>query len=163
MSVIRFSEIPESGLFVSLSDKDLGVLLDGVSSPLLEAWVHPVKGGCTVVGNLKSSILLDCSFCTKKFQYQVSEKFSDLVLLNGNKSVQDDNSQMFVRFVLEPVLDFPLFAREIINLSIPIQVSCINDCKGLCSGCGMDLNYELCTCKGLEFENPFSVLKSIDI
>ena len=129
----------------------------------MDAKLYPVNGGCTVVGNVKSKLLLTCSFCMKKFEYPLTEKFSDLVLLDKGEVINDNNNDMFVKMVSEPCVDLRLLSREIINLSIPIQVACVNSCKGLCSGCGVNLNFEECTCKNLEFDNPFSILKSMDI
>src|SRR5271156_7254794 len=42
--------------------------------------------------------------------------------------------------VLEDVL------REQVLLSLPVRTLCRQDCKGLCSGCGRNLNLESCTC-----------------
>ncbi len=42
--------------------------------------------------------------------------------------------------VLEDVL------REQVLLSLPAKTLCRQDCKGLCSGCGRNLNLESCTC-----------------
>jgi len=37
---------------------------------------------------------------------------------------------------------------ESLIVSIPIRVVCGDSCKGLCSGCGVNLNFEECRCVG---------------
>ena len=37
--------------------------------------------------------------------------------------------------------------RENLLLSMPMRIKCKEDCKGLCSGCGANLNTEKCSCK----------------
>jgi uncharacterized protein len=37
--------------------------------------------------------------------------------------------------------------RQEMILSIPQRVLCSKDCKGICSGCGVNLNLEKCKCK----------------
>jgi uncharacterized protein len=46
-----------------------------------------------------------------------------------------------VRIDLEPVI------REQLVLAIPITPLCSEDCKGICGGCGVDLNQASCACK----------------
>ncbi len=51
---------------------------------------------------------------------------------------------------------------EKIVFSIPRQLLCKKDCKGLCPKCGIDKNYSECDCDNSHDEsNPFSILKSI--
>ena len=46
-----------------------------------------------------------------------------------------------LRFELDPLV------REDLFLSLPAKFLCRQDCKGLCSGCGQDLNEGPCRCK----------------
>lgn len=43
--------------------------------------------------------------------------------------------------------------REEILLRYPIKVLCRDDCKGLCPYCGVNLNYEKCSCVRMEDDN----------
>lgn len=42
--------------------------------------------------------------------------------------------------------------RELIMSELPERALCREDCKGLCPGCGVDLNTEACHCKPAETE-----------
>jgi uncharacterized protein len=53
-------------------------------------------------------------------------------------------------WVIEPhatVLDLSPVVREELILSAPTYVLCRDDCRGLCPGCGEDLNVGSCTCR----------------
>lgn len=43
-------------------------------------------------------------------------------------------------------IDISPLITEIVTLNHPVKMVCKDDCKGLCPGCGADLNYENCTC-----------------
>ena len=52
--------------------------------------------------------------------------------------------------------------RDALLLSMPMRVLCKPDCRGICPGCGVNLNRGTCTCQeGAEVTNPFSALKNI--
>ena len=44
-------------------------------------------------------------------------------------------------------VDLSELARETFILNMPSKTLCREDCRGLCSGCGVNLNYEKCRCK----------------
>lgn len=56
-------------------------------------------------------------------------------------------------------LDAPI-CDEIL-LSFPMRVLCKDDCKGLCSGCGADLNTEPCRCTKKEIDPRFASLAAL--
>ena len=43
-------------------------------------------------------------------------------------------------------LDIDKNVREEILISFPMKVLCSDDCKGICSGCGANLNHHGCKC-----------------
>ena len=57
------------------------------------------------------------------------------------------------------VVDLTKAVSDSINLDLPLRVLCTDDCQGLCSGCGVNLNHESCKCdEGTNASSPFSVL-----
>jgi len=52
--------------------------------------------------------------------------------------------------------------KNALVLNLPYRIVCREDCKGLCPGCGKNLNEGSCTCQeGTKVMNPFSALKAI--
>jgi uncharacterized protein len=43
-------------------------------------------------------------------------------------------------------LDLGEEVREALLLALPIQPLCRSECRGLCAGCGANLNHEACSC-----------------
>lgn len=51
--------------------------------------------------------------------------------------------------------------REEIELAIPGQVFCREDCKGLCPVCGVDWNLKTCECGAQEIDSRWEKLKDL--
>jgi uncharacterized protein len=52
-------------------------------------------------------------------------------------------------------------AQQII-MALPFKPLCRNNCKGLCSRCGIDLNHQACQCHNQNQGSPFAVLKTLN-
>ena len=78
------------------------------------------------------------------FARQIDPEDPDLYLFEGSKA------------------DLTDAVRDALLLELPYRFLCSEDCKGLCSQCGVNLNLGTCTCQeGLNVDNPFSALKAI--
>ncbi len=60
-------------------------------------------------------------------------------------------------------IDLNDYMREQVNLSLPYKVLCAEDCRGLCSECGQNLNEQRCGCETHQKDSRFAVLKNIKI
>jgi uncharacterized protein len=56
---------------------------------------------------------------------------------------------------LEPML------RDALTLSLPLNPLCKRDCKGLCSGCGVDLNVAACICVENDVDPRWAPLEAL--
>jgi uncharacterized protein len=59
------------------------------------------------------------------------------------------------------VIEVDQLVAEQIFLALPVKVLCREDCKGICPGCGANLNEEACLCKAGGTQSPFAKLKLI--
>lgn len=59
------------------------------------------------------------------------------------------------------LLDLGLAVREYTLLELPMQPLCRVDCRGLCAGCGVDLNVEACRCEQEPVDERFAALKAL--
>jgi uncharacterized protein len=55
---------------------------------------------------------------------------------------------------------FPRVREELI-LDMPIKLLCREDCKGLCSKCGADLNEGACGCPGAPVDRRWGPLRNL--
>lgn len=83
-----------------------------------------------------------CSRCAEEYKKDFKLYFEHLL---ANNLVNDENDDYIV--VENSVLDLDALICEDIVLSLPNKFLCREDCKGLCSKCGENLNDGPCGCK----------------
>lgn len=64
-------------------------------------------------------------------------------------AIQDFQLNYDVKEIESP-LEISDDLRDEMLLNFPMKVLCCDDCKGICSGCGANLNKEKCSCKKKE-------------
>lgn len=101
--------------------------------------------------NISSSITVNtlthflCDRCLNHINRNMEINFHVLFHYNGdNLSSEEENVVLISRDQQE--IDLTPFIEEYLVLSIPMKVVCAEDCKGICPGCGADLNKEACKC-----------------
>jgi len=72
------------------------------------------------------------------------------------KTDQGEIDDIGIRYYSEEYIDVSEDIREMFLLEAPPKVLCSEDCKGLCPGCGQDLNEEECNCSLMSEEEPDS-------
>ena len=60
-------------------------------------------------------------------------------------------------------IDLGAIAREQILLAMPMDVVCKEDCRGLCSVCGQDLNAKECGCQRKVTDPRWAALQDIKL
>ena len=53
--------------------------------------------------------------------------------------------------------------REELLLSVPVNVLCREDCRGLCPACGIDRNLSECQCQTDEVDSRWAKLKELQM
>lgn len=114
--------------------------------------VTPVKVSGSVfnktgIVHLKADAKFDystsCAKCNKPLLKHATVPVRHVLL---NHAESDDNDEFIVLDGMRLELD--MLVSEDIYLSIPSRFLCKDDCKGLCSICGADLNVTECNCSG---------------
>ncbi|HLB00500.1 MAG TPA: DUF177 domain-containing protein [Bacteroidota bacterium] len=59
------------------------------------------------------------------------------------------------------VIDLAADVREMILLSVPLKLVCREECRGLCSSCGSDLNTTTCHCRRETTNLPWQGLEKL--
>lgn len=117
-----------------------------------------------ITGTVETSVRFGCSRCLKPSHSHVGTSF-DLVYLPQPKSVRAGEeielryADMEIGFYNGVRFDVDTMVVEQITLSLPMQLVCADDCKGLCYTCGADLNQGPCACKHDEGDSRLSILK----
>ena len=112
---------------------------------------HPVQSsGCVtnhagalmLTGTARSVLDLTCDRCGKPFS---REKIVPLDALVAQELEDDENDEILLLDGYE--LDMDEVVTTAFILAMDTKNLCSDDCKGLCSGCGVDLNVDTCRCK----------------
>lgn len=106
-----------------------------------------------VTGSFKADTKVVCTRCLEEFLYTVSFKFTEYY-----KEKPKDGEYTFAG----DEVDLSQMLQDNLIMSLPVRHVCDEDCKGLCSVCGCDLNIHRCDCKPeVEKTNPFYGLSEL--
>jgi uncharacterized protein len=143
-----------------------------------------------VQGNVDTKIQLICSRCANPFQLAAHPHFSGLFckdpVMAGVGHLQEKGkpggqNKGFARHAHDQSLDDPAneakdlditylsgdtidlqeILTEQLQLQIPFQPLCREECKGMCSNCGADLNVGRCACAKVASSHPFAALRDM--
>jgi len=134
-------EEPNSVLELELGDaiRPQGPLKYGLT-------VQLVSGELLVKGGLEINFACRCARCGENFDKKIviSDFFRSFSLETQNELIN-----------LTPDV------REDILLALPMVVLCSADCRGLCPGCGANLNREKCKCRRPPKANVWDALDDL--
>lgn len=118
-----------------------------------------------VRGVIEGEIELDCTRCLTPLRKPIEIKFVDVFVLpaeiNSSEEKELKGSDFRTDVLLGEHIDMAEVAREQILLSLPTQVFCREDCKGLCDRCGTDLNRTECGCGRGDVDPRWAALKNL--
>ncbi len=166
----RSEPIKPEVLSAALADSD-GFAL--VSATPLSASFKKVSGRVFVIGHFSASLKAPCKRCTTDVPVPIDVDFSlrmipeptaprvddatDAAPAKGRRKYQkkedDGQAEVAASFELDEIdaepfdgktIDLDPVVREQVLLALPVSVVCREDCKGLCSTCGQDLNEKDC-------------------
>jgi len=136
---------------------------DDVFKPILETGSRLAKGTVRVVridrgvwvnGSIDTNIVFGCGRCAEIVNTMVSleldEEYLQSVDINTGKALTVNNSLEIKegKFILDSdhTLDLNETIRQYTIINTPMKPLCSENCLGLCSICGTNLNREKCDC-----------------
>ena len=90
-----------------------------------------------VEGEISFTIKGECTRCLKIAEQEVVAVFNEQVEQNNEYGYSLVNDKINLVEIVD----------EAILLNMPVSLLCQEDCKGICSGCGVNLNDDDCKCK----------------
>jgi uncharacterized protein len=73
------------------------------------------------------------------------------------------DSDLDITYLSEDWIEIADILTEQLQLLVPFQPLCNEDCKGICPHCGADLNKGRCACAKLKKPSPFAALNSLKL
>jgi uncharacterized protein len=137
---------------VETFDEEMPELGDVMLTSPVRGEVRAVNSRRYVIisGEVETTVQLECSRCLRAFDYPVRAQLEAQCELRyfedslGGQPVLEDEEIVSV-FDLASA-DVEELVRQAVLLELPIQPLHSPDCKGLCPGCGSDLNDAACVC-----------------
>jgi uncharacterized protein len=122
--------------------------------------------GILVTGHIKTEVRVPCVRCLTLFtvpiEIDVEESFRPSIdILTGAPIPAADGEDEVTRLDGHHILDLTEVIRQDLLLAIPMSTLCHPDCRGICPGCGANLNEEPCTCQPEEGDPRLAVLREL--
>lgn len=118
-----------------------------------------------VEGDVSAELELACSRClgwvTKGFEIKVETAFITAENFTEEREIELEGLDVSIFEGNE--IDLVEVAQEQVLVSIPPQILCKEDCKGLCLECGQNKNLEGCKCDEVEVDSRWSELEKLKI
>ncbi len=168
--IIKIDAIPATGFKVKLEESFKDVFgkseytLTGPVRATLDITVS--KGSVCIDGRVSASFKACCGRCLEEFSFKVDSPvalvLSRLPEIKGE--VELKASDMDVSFLCGDEIETSDILLSQIAMELPLSALCSRECKGLCQGCGADLNNESCRCEAVDkVETPMAALKGFKV
>ncbi len=90
------------------------------------------------------SITTHCARCLKEVSKPLSIKtFDELLPVSKENQIEQDENVFFYE---RHHIDLLAYSREQLLVNLPYKTVCREDCAGICTRCGRNLNVESCSC-----------------
>lgn len=134
---------------------DFPAVLSYTAVPVGEGFIVNNAGALTLRGTLSAAMRCVCDRCAAEFDREVSYPL-DIPLAS---ELQDGENPDY--FLLEgDELDLEELLETVLILNMDTRFLCREDCKGLCSRCGKNLNEGPCDCR-TESDPRLAVLEQL--
>ena len=120
-----------------------------------------------LTGRVDTVLSLNCSRCLEQFSHPVQSKLKSHFVPLDNKvtsagEVELHAADIDTEFYENDRVDLTQSVRDGILLAVPVIFLCREDCNGLCSQCGVNLNQGSCGCaKELPIDPRLEILKTL--
>lgn len=147
----------------------------------LEANLQRVSGGVLLRGKIAAPMAVACKRCLTEVNLSLPVEFTLNLIPQAAKAAhgpaseggdRKDEGELAGSFDLEEAdvepfdgkrIDLDPIVREQVMLALPMDVVCREDCKGLCAGCGQNLNEKSCECAPKAIDPRLAALKNIKL
>ncbi len=139
---------------------ELGTFAYAERGPVELTIVHTGEQELTLSGKGRISVWIPCSRCLEPvevpFDIELDEKI-DMKLSDQERIEALDESC----YICERKLDTEKLLHNELLIQWPMRVLCKEDCKGICSRCGANLNRKSCDCDTEALDPRMAVISDI--
>ncbi len=174
---IPIDDIPQSPKEISFSEpiEELneiyakGSARDFRFPPFLHVALAYYRSGREIFfhGRFDGSIGASCSRCLKDFSLDMDHQFEFVLLPDPATSARGteelSRGDLGLSFYSTEEIDLSPLIMEQVMLALPTRPLCAEDCRGLCSRCGADLNQGACGCSAKVSDPRMAVFRTLKV
>ncbi|MBO5879125.1 MAG: DUF177 domain-containing protein [Clostridia bacterium] len=154
----------EYELTCDIDPEDTASFLYGVSFPSpmkVKGDITNTAGYMRMILSVSLDYIAECARCLSKvsgsFSFDLEKTVAPREILSG---LDEDRLDDYA-IIDDGFLDLDAGIREQLEVEFPIRFLCKEDCKGLCSKCGKNLNDGDCDCAKGEIDPRFAPLQQL--
>jgi len=158
----------ENRLVLEASAEELDLLEQDVAllGPIrVHLNVTKVEAGVTVKGEILFRVQTECFRCLEMFERDIPAGinllFERRIETSYERWVGSPDDDLKVIPPEECLVEIGESVREAILLELPMKLLCSDECAGLCSTCGTNLNTTTCDCGDAETAPEWSALSDL--
>ncbi len=125
---------------IGLDDKFTG---DALLKITMDKSLHQIVFTCQASCNMRQ----ECDRCMNEFDKTLETDFRLTYFFDKSETGNEQDDVHYINSEID-LIDFTDDTVQYLNLAVPMKTLCSEDCRGLCSGCGKNLNEEKCVCSG---------------
>jgi uncharacterized protein len=111
-----------------------------------------------VNGIITTTAKYQCSCCLENFTVNVEIPFNDNYQQTNDEPIE---SEADLAYYTGDEIDIADLIRESLILAEPLKIVCSENCRGLCTHCGINLNIEECSCQTKLVDPRLAVLQKL--
>ena len=147
-SVLNISEAAELGKL-----EYLGNTFDFKDPLQIAVTVRSFGGTLELTGSISGEYSSFCDSCGQEVIGQLDIPIDETV----NSETEDFDTECFA--MNGTILDITGLINALVWENLPMRLLCREDCKGLCSICGCDLNETVCNCDHTVYDPRLAILR----
>ncbi len=113
-----------------------------------------------VRGRVVGAVSQDCRRCLDRVERQVDVDIT--LLFVPSDLLEEDDSETYRLETGVREIDLEPYVRDEVILAIPTFAQCRSDCRGLCAGCGENLNESGCKCSAGGIDPRWDALRALE-
>jgi len=111
-----------------------------------------------VEGPLAAPVELNCCRCAEPFGFELQTEVEENFVPEGSQEATTAAEPFSVFTFTDERVELSELLRQEALAALPMQPLCRPDCKGLCAGCGANLNKDACSCQKEEYDPRWEAL-----
>lgn len=177
---LQVSEIKERGTdlqieepashFPVLADLEQGSQWTFLSPIVVALHVHKISGMVELEGRIATEVEIPCKRCLAPTQRKINASFhqtyvNELPRVSGDdgEELELSAAEMGLELFTDGCIDITEEIQQQVLLLLPDHPLCVEQCKGLCLECGVNLNHMECNCVNAKVSINFAMLKDFKV